>query len=92
MAKVRLLIALITVLGLCAYSGTSFAKAAPQAKCGLNGDYSFFFWDPGYPASGVGFVSFQMDPATDLTPVGGPTSQRELGGCKGNMAGGAGGR
>ena len=63
MAKVRLLAALIMILGLCAYSGTSFAKVAP-VRCGFNGDYSFFFWDPDFPLSGVGFFTVQLDPAT----------------------------
>jgi hypothetical protein len=44
-------------------SAISFAKPAPK-RCDFNGDYSFFFWDPSFPVSGVGFFSVQLDPAT----------------------------
>jgi len=47
----------------CTLAGTSFAKAAPK-RCGFNGDYSFFFWDPSFPVSGVGYMSVQLNPAT----------------------------
>ena len=60
----RLLAALILVLGVSGGSSISFAKAAPKPRCALNGDYSFFFWQPDFPASGVGFFTIQLDPAT----------------------------
>ena len=44
-------------------AGTSFAKAKAQ-RCGFNGDYSFFFWDPDYNLSGVGYFTVQVDPST----------------------------
>jgi len=44
--------------------GNGFAQAAAKAKCGFNGDYSFFFWDPAFPVAGVGFFSVQLDPNT----------------------------
>jgi hypothetical protein len=37
-------------------AGTSFAKKAAN-PCPFNGNYSFFFWDPVYNLSGVGYVS-----------------------------------
>ena len=61
------LLALI-VVGLAA---TSFAKAAPQ-RCGFNGDYSFFFWDPSFPVSGVGYFSVQLDPGDQVPFRSGP--------------------
>jgi hypothetical protein len=49
-----------------AFAVTS-AQAAPKPKCGFNGDYSFFFWNPNAserPTNGVGFFSVQLNPAT----------------------------
>jgi len=63
MAKARAMVALIVVVGLCMSSGLGFAKSAPK-RCDVNGDYSFFFWDPVFAVSGVGFIGVQMDPAT----------------------------
>ena len=69
MARFKSVISLLVIVGVCALAGTSFAKAAPKPKCGFNGDYSFFFWNPriiedGVYLSGVGFFSVQLDPAT----------------------------
>src|ERR1700683_1950897 len=55
--------AMVALAIICATSAISFAKPAPQ-RCDFNGDYSFFFWDPDVPLSGVGFFSVQLDPAT----------------------------
>src|SRR5579862_8872600 len=63
MFKSRFLAFSLTIAAVCALAGTSFAKAAPK-RCGFNGDYSFFFWDPAFPASGVGFMTVQLNPAT----------------------------
>ena len=46
MARFKLLISLLVLIGVCTLAATSFAKPAPTPKCGFNGDYSFFFWDP----------------------------------------------
>src|SRR5271156_5756242 len=62
MIRFRVLFLALVIMIVCALGATSFAKPAP--KCGFNGDYSFFFWDPAFPASGVGFFSVQLDPAT----------------------------
>jgi len=43
---------------------TSFAKPAPKPKCGFNGDYSFFFWDPDEDVAGVGFVGVALNSGT----------------------------
>jgi len=43
-------------------AATGFAKPAPKPKCGMNGDYSFFFWDPSSNLTGVGFFSVIVDP------------------------------
>jgi len=37
---------------------------AAKAKCGFNGDYSFFFWNPDENISGVGFFSVQLNANT----------------------------
>jgi hypothetical protein len=67
-AGLKSLTSLLVIVGVCALAGTSFAKTAPKPKCGFNGDYSFFFWDPaGFSEgdlSGVGFFSVQLDPNT----------------------------
>lgn len=65
MPKVRLLVSLLVLICLCTLTTTSFAKPAPKPRCGLNGDYSFFFWDPGDIIAGVGFFSVAMNPATN---------------------------
>jgi len=64
MARSKLLVSLLVLIGVCTLAATSFAKPAAQPKCGLNGDYSFFFWDPAFPVAGVGFFSVQLDPNT----------------------------
>ena len=63
MSKPKLLAYSLLIAIVFALAGTSFAKAAPQ-RCGFNGDYSFFFWDPSLPVSGVGYMSVQLNPAT----------------------------
>src|SRR5271156_2541005 len=64
MARSKLFVSLLVLVGVCTIAATSFAKPAAQPKCGVNGDYSFFFWDPSLPIDGVGYVSAQLDPAT----------------------------
>ena len=69
MARLKFITSLLVIVGVCAFAGISFAKAAPKPRCGFNGDYSFFFWSPitneaGGNVSGVGFFSVQLDPAT----------------------------
>jgi len=63
MAKLRLFAFALVVTLICSLSANSFAKPA-AAKCGFNGDYSFFFWDPFEPVAGVGFFTVQLNPAT----------------------------
>src|ERR1700683_5575773 len=63
MFKFKLPMLALTVAAVCTLAGTSFAKPAPQ-RCGFNGDYSFFFWDPAAAVSGVGYFTVQLDPAT----------------------------
>src|SRR5271169_5628952 len=63
MARSKLLVSLLVLVGVCTLAATSFAKPAAQPKCGLNGDYSFFFWDPDEPIAGVGFFSVQLNPS-----------------------------
>jgi hypothetical protein len=66
MPRLRMLASLIVVIGVCAVGTASFAKPAARPKCGFNGDYSFFFWAPGFSIdlAGVGFFTVQLDPAT----------------------------
>ncbi len=62
MARFKLLLSLLVVIGVCSLATTSFAKAK---KCNFNGDYSFFFWYPPFSSlAGVGFFSVKLDPAT----------------------------
>jgi hypothetical protein len=61
MARSKLLVSLLVLIGVCTLAGTSVA--APQ-KCPFNGDYSFFFWDPASPLAGVGYFSVVVSPAT----------------------------
>jgi len=65
MTRVKLIVSLLILIGLSTSAATSFAKPAPKPKCGFNGDYSFFFWDPGLPIAGVGFFSVALDPSTN---------------------------
>jgi hypothetical protein len=51
------------LIGVCLCAATSFAKPK-AARCGFNGDYSFFFWDPDYNLTGVGYFTVQVDPST----------------------------
>jgi hypothetical protein len=66
MARSKLFLSLLVLVGVCTLAGTSLAKAAPKAKCDFNGNYSFFFWDPAFSfVAGVGYFTVQLDPATD---------------------------
>ena len=65
MARFKLLVSLLVLVGVCTLAATSFAKPAPKPKCGFNGDYSFFFWDPDTDLSGVGYFSVQVKSATN---------------------------
>jgi hypothetical protein len=62
MAKIKMVLAVFVIVGF--FISANLAKAAPTPKCGFNGDYSFFFWDPDAPVSGVGFVGVKLDPKT----------------------------
>lgn len=65
MIRFKLLISLVTILCVCALSVTSFAKAKPKSKCAVNGDYSFFFWDPDHDGlAGLGFFTIEMQAGT----------------------------
>ena len=59
MVRSKLFVSLLAFLGVCALAAPSFA-----AKCSFNGDYSFFFWDPGENVSGVGYVSVSLNAKT----------------------------
>ena len=61
MARFKLLISLLVVIGVCSLAATSFAKAK---KCAFNGDYSFYFYAPEFYLVGVGYFSVALDPAT----------------------------
>jgi len=61
-SKVFLSLAAIVCLG--AMATASFAKPAPKPKCGFNGDYSFFFWDPDTDLAGVGYFSVIVSSAS----------------------------
>ena len=63
MSRPKSLALLVIMVAALAAAGTGFAKPAPQ-RCGFNGDYSFFFWDPSFPLSGVGYFTVQLYPAT----------------------------
>jgi hypothetical protein len=56
MARSKLFVSLLAVIGVCTLAGTSFAKKAAD-PCAFTGNYSFFFWDPVENLSGVGYVS-----------------------------------
>jgi hypothetical protein len=64
MARFKLLVSLVVLIGVCTLAATSFAKTAPKPKCGFNGDYSFFFWNPEGTPAGVGFFTVQLDANT----------------------------
>lgn len=65
MAKFKLPVSLIVLVAACTIAATSFAKPAPKPKCGFNGDYSFFFWDPDENVAGVGFVTVALNSGTN---------------------------
>ena len=56
MARSKLFMSLLAVIGVCMLAGTSFAKKAAN-PCPFTGNYSFSFWDPDEDISGVGYVS-----------------------------------
>jgi hypothetical protein len=60
MARFKLLVSLLVLVGVCTLAATSFAKP----KCAFNGDYSFFFWDPDLDISGVGYFGVKLKPST----------------------------
>jgi len=64
MARSKLLMSLLVLVGVCTLAATSFAKPAPLPKCGFNGNYSFFFWDPDTDMSGVGYFSVAVNNKT----------------------------
>jgi hypothetical protein len=64
MSRSKVFLSLVAVVGLCAMASVSLAKPAPLPKCGFNGDYSFFFWDPAIDLTGVGYFSVKSDPKT----------------------------
>jgi len=71
MARSKFLVSLLVAVAFCAMAGTSFAKTDPKPKCAFTGDYSFFFWSPGYPdaeLAGVGF--FAVNCAGAVLPGG----------------------
>ena len=61
MARSKLFMSMLVIVGVCMLAGTSFAKAA---KCEFNGNYSFFFWDPDTDLSGVGYFSVAVTTAS----------------------------
>jgi len=65
MAKFKFPVSLLVLIGACTLAATSFAKPAPTPKCGVNGNYSFFFWDPDEPIAGVGYIGISMATGTD---------------------------
>jgi len=64
MARFKLLVSFLLLVGVCTLAATGFAKPAPKPKCAFNGDYSFFFWDPNTDLAGVGYFSVVVNPAT----------------------------
>jgi hypothetical protein len=64
MSRFKLFALVFVVMGITAIGATSFAKPGAQPRCGLNGDYSFFFWDPDEPLAGVGFFTVQLNANT----------------------------
>lgn len=64
MVRSKVFLSLVAAVGLCAMATASFAKPAPKPKCGFNGDYSFFFWDPDTDLAGVGYFSVKLNANT----------------------------
>jgi len=64
MVRSKLFASLMVAIAVCGLAATSFAKAAPKPKCGFNGDYSFFFWDPDTDMAGVGYFSVSLNAAS----------------------------
>jgi hypothetical protein len=64
MAKFKLPVSLLVLTGVCFLAATGFAKPAPKPKCGFNGDYSFYFWDPDDIVAGVGYVTVALNSST----------------------------
>src|SRR5271170_6997573 len=61
MNRSRIFLSVAAIAVVCAMATSSFAKAAPQPKCGFNGDYSFFFWDPDTDLAGVGYFTVKLN-------------------------------
>src|SRR5580704_17186214 len=61
MVRSKWFASLILAVAVCGLAATSFAKAAPKPKCGFNGDYSFFFWNPDTDLAGVGYFTVKMN-------------------------------
>jgi len=61
MKRAKIALSLVAIACFFAIGTTSFAKAAPKPKCGFNGDYSFFFWDPATDLAGVGYFTVKMN-------------------------------
>ena len=59
MARFKLFLSLLVVVGVCTLAATS-AKPAPKPKCGFNGDYSFFFFSPNAAVTGVGYFTVAL--------------------------------
>ncbi|HTY56551.1 MAG TPA: hypothetical protein VMB26_15185 [Candidatus Binataceae bacterium] len=64
MSRSKVFLSLAALVCFCAMAGSSFAKPAPTPKCGFNGNYSFFFWDPDTDLAGVGYFSVAMNNKT----------------------------
>ncbi|MGD0076018.1 MAG: hypothetical protein ABSD31_16995 [Candidatus Binataceae bacterium] len=62
MARFKLLVSLLVLVGVCSLAAPGFAKVS---KCKFNGDYSFFFWTPAENAAGVGYFSVTGNTATN---------------------------
>jgi len=61
MARLRFIATVLVIVGICGMASKSFAKAAPKPKCGFNGNYSFYFWDPDDEMAGVGYFGVKMN-------------------------------
>ncbi len=62
MARFKLLVSLLVLVGVCSLTAPSFAKVS---KCKFDGNYSFFFWTPADNVAGVGYFSVTGNAATD---------------------------
>ena len=64
MARFKPPILALALVGICTFAATVLAKPTASPKCGLNGNYSFFFWDPDSNMSGVGYFGVSMNSTT----------------------------